>query len=270
MSVDREKLLVGGLEIIPVKEALDDAVLDGEGSLTQQVYRLLRSLVVALQLLPNQFLSEKDVAASLNISKTPVREAFIRLAEDGIVRIVPKSGTYVAPIDIERALEGYFIWSALECSCTAQAAEQFTLADIGKLRSSLGRHKAALDAGDAELFDRENDAFHQTIFEIADLPDARKLIDQARFEVDRVLRMRSEKSSQDMAGVLDDHSAIVNAIGRHDPEEARECMATHLSRVHTTIESLVHNEEQLMLLHFLNQKRPGTRRPRAEKNKGAS
>jgi len=74
ISVEQQKQLVCGLQIVPVKEVLHGASLDRNGSLTQQVHRLVRSLAVSRVLLPNQFLSEKDVAAALDIGKTPVRD----------------------------------------------------------------------------------------------------------------------------------------------------------------------------------------------------
>jgi Transcriptional regulators len=265
MSVERTKLRVGGMEIIPVENVLRDATLDGNGSLTQQVYRLVRALVASLTLLPNQFLSEKDVAASLNISKTPVREAFIRLAEDEIVRIVPKSGTYVAPVDTEKAMEGMFIWTALECSCAAQAAEYMTIAGIGRLRGSLEIQKTAIMKANAAGFDRECDAFHDIIFDMADLPDARKLIEQARFEVDRILCIGQGYGKIPMDETLADHSAIVNAIGKNDGEEVRSRMAEHMGRMKKSIAEIVASDLHVELLHFLNQKRPGTRRSRAGK-----
>ncbi len=265
MSVNKESESMHGMHIVPVKEALDDASLDGRGSLTQQVYRLLRGLAVKLTLLPNQFLSEKDVAASLSISKTPVREAFIRLAEDGIVRIVPKSGTYVAPIDTDRGLEGYFIRNALEASCAAQAAEQYSLDDIGLLREMLAEQKRLADIGDAEGFEEANDRFHDAIFAIADLPDARRLIEQTRFEVDRILRINRACGRRSLPERLAGHSAIVNAIAGHDAEAARERMTDHLAGTRTAIEALANDTDSLDILGFLNRKRPGTRRSRSEK-----
>lgn len=249
----------------PVPEVLEGASLDGEGSLTQQVYRLVRGLIVRLALLPNQFLSEKDVAASLDISKTPVREAFIRLAEDGIVRIVPKSGTYVAPIDLERASEGVFIWASLESSCAWQAAQQFSMDDIGGLRDLLSEEEKCIEAGDVEGFVRTNARFHATIFAMADLADARKMIDSARFEVDRVLRLRQGFYLDNMERSHAEHGELVNAIVRHDAEGARETMLRHLTQLRSIFDSLTDDPELSELFTFLNRKRPGTRRSRADR-----
>ncbi len=118
----RQTAIIKDIQAVPVIELLAGLTLDGDGSLTQQVYVTLRRLAVELKILPNQFLSEKDVACGLRTSRTPVREAFIRLAEDGVVNVQPKSGTYVAPIDFARAEEGFFVWIALESSCAGRVA----------------------------------------------------------------------------------------------------------------------------------------------------
>lgn len=250
---------------LSVKDVLAGVTLDGDGTLTQQVYRLLRGLIVRLKLLPNQFLSEKDVAAGMSISKTPVREAFIRLAEDGIVRIVPKSGTYVAPIDPERAREGLLIWTSLEASCVWQAAQRYGMDEVGRLRGILAREQRVVDARDVAGYHAANDDFHATLFEMADLPDAEKLIISARFEVDRVLNLHRNYPGDLMADFHADHAELVNAVAGHDAEGARAVMLRHMRRHEALVDGLSSDSALWELFTFLNRKRPGTRKPRSEK-----
>ncbi|MCD8352065.1 MAG: GntR family transcriptional regulator [Planctomycetaceae bacterium] len=243
----------------PVQEVLTGSSLDGEGTLTGQVYRLLRSLIVTLRLLPNQFLSEKDVAAGMDVSKTPVREAFIRLAEDGIVRIVPKSGTYVAPIDPDRAREGLFIWTSLESSCAWQAAQTSGMDDASRLRTLLAKGERCIADGDRDGYFAVNDDFHAALFDMADLPDAKKLIDAARFEVDRVINLHRH-FPPDLQVFHSDHADLVNAVVRHDAEGARAAMLRHMGRFEDLLDRLSPDAELWELFTFLNRKRPGTRK----------
>ncbi|MCD8140616.1 MAG: GntR family transcriptional regulator [Planctomycetaceae bacterium] len=243
----------------PVQEVLAGSTLDGDGTLTGQVYRLLRGLIVALRLLPNQFLSEKDVAAGMDVSKTPVREAFIRLAEDGIVRIVPKSGTYVAPIDPDRAREGLFIWASLESSCAWQAAQTSGMDDASRLRTLLARSERCLAAGDRDGYHAVNEDFHAALFEMADLPDAKKLIDAARFEIDRVINLHRH-FPPDLRLFHTDHADLVNAVVRHDADGARAAMRRHMGRFEDLLDGLCPEGDLWELFTFLNRKRPGTRK----------
>ena len=97
-----------------ITNLLSKTVLDPDKSLVQQIYRLLWDAIVSLKILPGQLVSEKEIAAVLNASKTPVREALIRLEDVGLVQVVPQSGTYVTPIQREAYIEGCFIRLQLE------------------------------------------------------------------------------------------------------------------------------------------------------------
>ena len=255
--------LIKDIQVVPVKELLARTALDGEGSLTQRVYVTLRRLAVELRLLPNQFLSEKDVADSLRVSRTPVREAFIRLAEDGVVHIQPKSGTYVATIDFTQAEEGFFVWSALESSCAGRVAEKGSLRDIGVLRDLAADESEAAHRGDAAGFRATNNVFHDAVFELAEFPGAKKVTDSAKFEVDRIRNMLQRHNLVGMKEVAAEHNDIVNAIAAGDEAAAEEAMADHLENLRTAMRTAAADDDFQRTLRFLNQKRTGKRRARA-------
>ena len=250
------------IRFMPVAEALRGSQLDGDDSLTQQVYRLLRNIIIDLRLMPNQFLSEKDVAAELDVSKTPVREAFIRLADDGMVRIVPKSGTYVSPIDFNRAKEGYFIWRSLESACASEVAENRSMEDIFYFRTNLDQQKQALAGGDYVGFYYCDNQFHDAMFRIAGYPNAKHLIETAKFEVDRIRNLKMRYRLRPIEEVHDEHTEIVDAIVNRDAEAARGSMYRHLSRVKDSLESLANSENLWELFHQMSQSGPGKRGPR--------
>lgn len=257
--------LFRNIRVVPVEDSLADAVLDGEGSLTQQVYVALRRLAVELRLLPNQSLSEKDVAEGLRVSRTPVREAFIRLAEDGVVRIVPKSGTSVAAIDFSQAGEGYFVWSALESSCAGILAANHSLRDIGVLRDLVGDEKEAMDRDNLTRFRLSNNAFHDAIFDLAEFPTAKKLTDSAKFEVDRIRNVLQMHRLVPMEKVVRSHNDIVNAIAGGEADNAERYMTEHLEELRQATKQMVEDQDFQRYHQFLNQKRTGKRRPRGKK-----
>lgn len=258
--------LFNNIQVVPVEESLASAALDGDGSLTQQVYVVLRRLAVELRLLPNQSLSEKDVADGLRVSRTPVREAFIRLAEDGVVRIVPKSGTYVATIDFSQAGEGYFVWGALESSCAGRLAEKHSLRDIGALRDLVGDEEDARSADDLTRFRLANNAFHDAIFDLAEFPAAKKLTDSAKFEVDRIRNVLQMHRLVPMEKMVQSHTDIVNSIAGGDAEDAERRMAEHLEELRQATKRMVEDREFQRYYQFLNQKRIGKRRPRGKRD----
>lgn len=245
---------------VSIRDALADGKLEENRALAGQIYDLLRKKVVELVLLPNQALSEKEVASCLDISKTPVREAFIRLAEDRIVTIVPHSGTYVAPIDTELAREGVHILSALESSCAARAAEQASLAEIGRLRHLLENLRIPAENGDSATYQEHVPELHDAIFLIAGIPDARKFIDAARFEIDRIKHLHRENGWQPERLSFAQLAAVVNAIAAHDGEKAREAMNEHLAFAKSLVDALENDGPLHEMLLLLNKKQPEQRR----------
>lgn len=211
--------------------------LDFSKPLSQQVYELIRNAVGELRLVPDHVLSEKEVAEELGVSRTPVREAFIRLSEDGIVRIVPKSGTYVSPIDNTRVNEGYFVWRGLESSCAAKIAENSAFGNISVLRDLVTRQRNCLETGNENSFQTANRAFHDAIFTLADCPGAAEMVENARFEIRRLLGLCNMVEFSMSESVITELWEIVNLMAEKEPEKTRTSMESHLVRIKAAIDS---------------------------------
>ncbi|MCD8352063.1 MAG: GntR family transcriptional regulator [Planctomycetaceae bacterium] len=238
----------------PVAEVLSKVRLDDDGTLTQQVYRALRSLIVNLHLMPNQFLPEKDVAVSLGVSKTPVREAFIRLAEENLVDIVPKIGTYVSPIDLKRAFKGYFIRTSLESACAEQLARAGDPAAIAALREELAEQHRCVERGDNDAFYILDNEFHAVMFLVAGLPNAKRLVDSAKAEVDRIKGLKSiYRFCRPEAVLYEEHQDIVDAIVKRDPDRARREIHRHLSGMNDAIQAILQEEKLYGMFNRINQ-----------------
>ena len=239
---------------IPFAEILRKVKLDGEGSLTGQVHRLLHRLIVSLHLMPNQFLPEKDVAAALSVSKTPVREAFIRLSEEGLMNIVPKIGTYVAPIDIKRALKGYFIRESLESACAERIASQGTAEDFAVLKRELDEQARHLGPRDYDAFYILDNQFHAVMFMVANLPNAKRLVDAAKSEVDRIKGLKSVYRFCRPEEVLyKEHVAIYDAMRNRDGKLARRHIRDHLTGMNEAIQNILKEEKLWRLFNTINQ-----------------
>lgn len=248
---------------VAIDELLTPEMLSGQGALTQQVYALVSHLIVTLQLVPNRPLSEIEVATSLNLSKTPVREAFINLAESGLVSVVPKSGTYVAPISLDRAFEGYFIRRALETECVQQVARARSHEDLFRLKAQITQQRKALKEERFTDFHRLDNEFHDLLFSIANVPTARRFVSLAKLEVDRIRNLKLQMNIRRVQGVLEEHAAVVEAIDARDTEAARLAMGTHIDSVKTAIETLATDSSFWDLLHTVNRDIPRKRRPRS-------
>src|SRR3954471_16619006 len=118
----------------------------GGSTARARVYANLRDAIVRADLAPGRQLSENELAASLGVSRTPVREALQRLRDDRLVEIVPQLGTFVSPISTRAVADAQFVREALECAAIRLAAVNAVPADVLALRAILGRQEAARDA----------------------------------------------------------------------------------------------------------------------------
>ena len=113
---------LGGIEEQSVPDLLRDVRFDADKTLVSQIFEIIRRLIITVRLRPGQKISENDISEALRASKTPVREALIRLEDAGLVTIVPKSGTFVAPIRIDRYIDACFVRLQLETGAVRRAA----------------------------------------------------------------------------------------------------------------------------------------------------
>ncbi|MDE1993294.1 MAG: GntR family transcriptional regulator [Rhizobiaceae bacterium] len=211
--------------------------IDPKLPMAPQVYGNIRQSILHLRLMPKQALSEKELALMLGVSRTPVREALIKLADDGLVDIFPQRGTFVAPIRVSEVLEAQFIREALEVSVVARVAERSDPEVVARLRESLARQKRAADAGDPEGFMVEDENFHFILSASVSLARAWKVIQNVKGQLDRV-RIMSLPEPGHLGELYEQHLAIVEAIASGSAAAARKHMTKHLQQVFRTIDSL--------------------------------
>src|SRR5215217_8501643 len=102
-----------------------------------QVYVALREAIVSAELEPGRRLSENELADALGVSRTPVREALVRLRDERLVAIVPQLGTFVTLISPDAVADAAFVREALECSAIRLATERVTEAGLSELQTNL-------------------------------------------------------------------------------------------------------------------------------------
>ena len=229
-------------------EILADVVLSpndlvpGE-NLTRQVHALLRRLILELRFPPNRTISDKEVAAKLGISKTPVREALIRLEEEGLIRVVPKSRTYVTPIDLQRYHEGFVVRNALERLAVREAARHRSFEHVCWLEANLAKQRAAINSQEFWEFYTLDERFHALIFQAAGIPGVWDIVNVAKVEIDRVRSLKVVFGIRRIEGVISEHDAIVRAIRERDPEAAEAMMGEHIGSIENKISQLTEDVE---------------------------
>ena len=203
----------------------------------QQVYRTLRRAIITCQVLPGILLSEKDISTQFNVSRQPVREAFIKLAEAGLVKILPQRGTFVTKISVKKVIDGQFIREAVECAIIKRAAQEISDADLLLLEQNLKEQIDANKRKDIRYFLEKDDEFHQILMNVVDCPMAWETVENIKAMMDRVRYLTLEDISPP-EDLVKQHEKIVIALKKHDPEMAARALHEHLSNILQTINIL--------------------------------
>jgi len=192
-----------------------------------QVYEMLRRSIVMLEIEPGAPVVEKDICAALGMSRTPVREAVQKLAEEGLVNVIPHSGTYVSHISFQVAEEGFIIRRALEIESVRRAAQRYTEADGVRLDALVQRMRQLIESGQLDRYLDEDDALHAAIAQMSGMPRIWKFITLAKVHLDR-MRQLSAPVPGHLAMVTQQHAAIVAAVRAGKPDQAELAMRIHL------------------------------------------
>ncbi|MCX7788155.1 MAG: GntR family transcriptional regulator [Spirochaetes bacterium] len=207
------------------EEALQLFPRDRSKPIHRWVYEVLRLNIIQLHMKPGRLLSETEVADLLSVSRTPVREAFIRLAEDGLLDIVPQKGSIVSLIDLDQAQEARFVRLAVEREilkgcCTQPIAVLEELEDTLKWQEMCGK-KRVYD----QLLLADNE-FHRILFRLCGKERVWDAIKKLDYNYDR-LRVMTLPIVGDR--IIVEHREIVRLIKDQDRGGIEELLNRHLT-----------------------------------------
>ena len=194
---------------------------------SDQIYDYLRRAIVRLEMEPGAAIAEKDICARFEVSRTPVREALQRLAEEDLVEILPHSGTWVSRISFPLAEEGFVLRRALEVESVRKAATEVTASGVAELEELIARMRQILRDDRLADYLEVDDAFHAAIARISGYPRIWKFIGLAKVQLDR-LRQLSAPVPGHLAEVTEQHAAIAQALARRNATQAELAMRIHL------------------------------------------
>jgi DNA-binding GntR family transcriptional regulator len=197
---------------------------------SRRIYSDLRQRIVNVEMLPGTRIVEHDIAAEYGVSRTPVHEAVQRLAEEGLIEVMPRVGTFVARIPLDALEEAMLVRTALELAIVENAAKRNTPEHVAKLRDILVEQRASAKAGDTAGFHQADEAFHATLADMSGHPGVWPLILQAKTQIDRYRRLTLPLPGR-MERVVDQHEAVLHAVETGHPRKALDAMRDHLDHV---------------------------------------
>ena len=192
---------------------------------------------MSLQLAPGTVLSRAALARQLGVSQTPVRDALIRLAAEGLVEVFPQHATVVSLIDLGAARAAHFLRRSIELEIVRELAMAPSVDLVASLRASLARQRQIAKNGDLGAFSAEDQHFHRLMYEAARVQDLWHLARRHSGQIDRLRRLHLPALGK-IQIILDDHQAIVEAIADRQPEVAQAFLRKHLSGTLANIENL--------------------------------
>lgn len=209
-------------------------------SISQWVYTVLNSNIIKLHLTPGSAISEAEIADRLAVSRTPIREAFIRLVEDGLLETYPQKGSIISLIDIEQAEETRFVRKIIEKAILKEACEQFDERCLFDLTANMEMQKFCQKQNNYERMFELDNACHRLIYRGCGRERIWLHLKKMAYNIDRLRILRLSSSSWN--GIIQEHQRIVQLIIDHNPGDADEAVDAHLARHIVNASALKHPE----------------------------
>jgi DNA-binding GntR family transcriptional regulator len=205
------------------ERALGTSVGDG-------AYAALRTAIVTAQLAPGRQLSENELAGLIGVSRTPVREALLRLREERLVEVVPQLGTFVTLIDEEAVADAHFVRESLEVNALRHAPDAIPAGDLRAIEDNLDAQERAAAEGDDHTFAQLDDELHHLLCDLSGRAVAWRLSERVRGQLDRVRRLSLPDAGY-RRQMLAEHRAVVAAVAAGDADLAERELRHHLRMV---------------------------------------
>ena len=191
-------------------------------------YDRIRQDIILCKLAPGQKLSARLLEESLGLGRTPVREALVRLGQEGLVSTIPQSGTYVSKISMQSAENALYMREHLECSVAMECCARIDQTGCETLEGILALQDKALRNRDSAAFYVHDNAFHKELYRIAGRDQVWDWVQSCNTDLQRFRWLRTQVEELDWADIERQHIALYAAISNKDTHEAAYLTSAHL------------------------------------------
>jgi DNA-binding GntR family transcriptional regulator len=196
----------------------------------ERAYRALKALILTNQLPAGSQLLEQEAALRLGMSRTPVREAMVRLEQDGVAEIRPRHGMRVLPVSADDMREIYEVLTSLESTAAELVARRgVSDAELADLQSAVSDMDAALAIDDLEAWAAADQRFHSLLVELTRNQRLQQIVTQLGEQAHRA-RMMTLRLRPKPVGSNRDHAMLVAAIAARDADQARSIHHNHRAK----------------------------------------
>lgn len=204
-------------------------LLDRSRQVAVQIHEILKERILAVELMPGALLVRSAIQEEFGVSQTPVRDALLRLQEEGLVDIFPQHATRVSRIDLNHARQAQFLRLSLELEAVRRLAAESAAETASALRDVLRRQEQIADPATYDRFDALDREFHRVLYERSGNLGLWRVMRTQSTHLDRLRRLNLPMPGK-MQAVLRDHDAIVKAVESANKSGAAEdATRRHLS-----------------------------------------
>ena len=201
-----------------------------QGSLTDRTFLAIREAIMELNFLPGEIIRKHDICNTLGVSRSPVSEALAKLRNEGLVEVVPQSGTFVSRFSMQDIKEGAFLREAIELACIEILASNISEKQLIDLNRNLKLQKVLAETDDYQGFYQLDAEMHSMIMDFTGYKNLAKVTKTGWVQVDRARQLLLPVDGR-LKKAFQEHRAVIKALEQNDVALAREKMRTHLNQL---------------------------------------
>ena len=222
---------VSALEVASITSGVD---IDEEGhplTLQEQAYRIISSDIIRCRYKPGEKLTINTLVNKLELGRTPIREALVRLQEAGLVDVVPQVSTTVSKISVRDADSARFVRETIGRKIAIECCSKWQGQDLNAPRKANAMMHQAMREGDSETYFDNDNKFHYQLYHIAGRDRVYSWVAEVNLPVSRLRWLRLMTDTLDWQSLTDQHDQILAAIEARDASETDYLMSEHLHRL---------------------------------------
>lgn len=201
------------------------------GNFQDEAYVAIQKKIMHIELKPGERIIKKELEQALGIGATPVREAILRLRREGLLSVLPQSGTFVSRINLEEVYQARFVRENIEKLVIAEAIPKTTTEQLSELRKIISLQEVYLNSNDYDSFFNLDEKFHKLFYVIAHKEFVWNWLQIVNLQFNRFRYLRLEVADLDWKQIFNDHSALIEAVAKKQITQAAEITGQHLHMV---------------------------------------
>ncbi|WP_283680258.1 GntR family transcriptional regulator [Lentilactobacillus sp. Marseille-Q4993] len=197
-------------------------------NLSDGAYNQIKYRIIHFDYLPGQKISEKVISNELELGRTPVREAIIRIEREGLIEVIPQSGTYITQIDMSDADDGRFVRECIEPKVTSIATVHLSDNQLDLMKKTIEQQRTAIINQQPDNFFDLDQKFHNLFYKVTDNQKIWDWLQINNTQLNRFRRLRLKQEKLNWETILSQHTNLYNAVSLKDLESVQYIITRHL------------------------------------------